>query len=268
MADPCTKFEVSSTSRCGDFIWGVKFSNGSPDPDHAPFRENFSSTGWNLPQSFLTTLIYDYRIEFQKLSSWSHERRISATFSQRMLRNSYLQTSGKCLTPPFESPTPISLRSAGVRNWRRCPLNFAFMCWKSAIFLLYPCMTYWPRKFITHVDPYRDNFHQVWSLYDHTLPSYSVVAADTWRNFLTLNSWRSWRVKRRTVPPSLTILRIFLFELNMIYKVFHWIPLKMRMRPLWITWPITGGSITITFLESPTPTCLFTIQLLLGYDDN
>jgi len=25
MADPCTKFEVSSVSRCGDITWGVKF---------------------------------------------------------------------------------------------------------------------------------------------------------------------------------------------------------------------------------------------------
>jgi len=24
-ADPCTKFEVSSVSRCGDFTWGAKF---------------------------------------------------------------------------------------------------------------------------------------------------------------------------------------------------------------------------------------------------
>ena len=34
-------------------------------------------------------------------------------------------------------------------------------------------------------------------------------------------------------------------------NVSHWLPLKMR-----------------TFLESPTPICLFTIQLLLGYDDD
>jgi len=25
MADPCTKFEVSSISHCGDFTWGVKY---------------------------------------------------------------------------------------------------------------------------------------------------------------------------------------------------------------------------------------------------
>jgi len=41
MADPCTKFEVSSISRCGDFTCGVKFYKWSPNPDHAPFRVDF-----------------------------------------------------------------------------------------------------------------------------------------------------------------------------------------------------------------------------------
>jgi len=124
MADPCTKFEVSSTGRCGDFIWGVKFSNGSPDPDHAPFRKNFSSAGWDLPQSFLTTLIYDYRIEFQKLSIWSHERRISATFSQRMLRNSYLQTSGKMSDTTIRIPDPDFLMHISLfARWQHTTNN-------------------------------------------------------------------------------------------------------------------------------------------------
>jgi len=54
-------------------------------------------------------------------------------------------------------------------------------------------------------------------------------------------------------------------------NVSHWLPLKMRTRPLrmcQITWPVSRGSKTITFLESPTPICLFTVQLLLGYDDD
>ena len=53
------------------------------------------------------------------------------------------------------------------------------------------------------------------------------------------------------------------------YKRSHWLPFKMSMRPLrmhQITWPMSRGSKTITFLESPTPICLFTIQLLLGSD--
>ena len=57
----------------------------------------------------------------------------------------------------------------------------------------------------------------------------------------------------------------------MSYNVSLWLPLRMRTRPLRmrrITWPVNRVSKTITFLESPTPICLFTIQLLLGYDDD
>jgi len=57
----------------------------------------------------------------------------------------------------------------------------------------------------------------------------------------------------------------------MSYNASHWLPLKMRMRPprmCLITWPMNGGSKTVIFLESPTPICLFTIQLLLGSDND
>jgi len=64
MADPCTKFEVSSVSRCGDITGDVKFQNVSHDTDHAPFRNGLTSAGWDLlpltyrPNlKFLTTLI-------------------------------------------------------------------------------------------------------------------------------------------------------------------------------------------------------------------
>jgi len=43
-------------------------------------------------------------------------------------------------------------------------------------------------------------------------------------------------------------------------NVSHWLPLKMRTRPLRmrrITWVVSMGSKTITFLESPTQICLF-----------
>jgi len=51
------------------------------------------------------------------------------------------------------------------------------------------------------------------------------------------------------------------------YKGSYWLPLKMRTWPLHmrrITWPVSRGSKIITFLESPTPICLFTIQLHLS----
>jgi len=65
---------------------------------------------------------------------------------------------------------------------------------------------------------------------------------------------------------SPTLIRSWVMSNNV-----HWLPLKMRTRPLRmrrITWPVSRGSKRITFLESPTPICLFTIQLLLAYDDD
>jgi len=48
------------------------------------------------------------------------------------------------------------------------------------------------------------------------------------------------------------------------YNVSHWLPLKMRTRSLHmrrITWPVSKESKTITFLESPAPICLFSVEL-------
>jgi len=56
---------------------------------------------------------------------------------------------------------------------------FHFQCWKSAIFLLPVCLTYWPRKYTTSVDNGGDNFYQVWSWYDHPLPTYSILDDNT-----------------------------------------------------------------------------------------
>ena len=54
------------------------------------------------------------------------------------------------------------------------------------------------------------------------------------------------------------------------YNGSHWLALEMRTRPLRmrrITWLVSRESKTITYLESPTQICQFTVQLLLGYDD-
>ena len=68
---------------------------------------------------------------------------------------------------------PIRVQNFG--DLATFPLIFCiFICWMSAIFLLPVCLTYWPNKYITRVDPHVDNCHQVWSWYDHPLPSYSV----------------------------------------------------------------------------------------------
>ena len=44
-ADPCTKFEVSSFSRCRDISGVVKFLDVSHDPEHAPFSEIYHRQG-------------------------------------------------------------------------------------------------------------------------------------------------------------------------------------------------------------------------------
>jgi len=49
----------------------------------------------------------------------------------------------------------------------------------------------------------------------------------------------------------------------MSYNVSRWLPLKMRtllLRMRRITWPASRGSKTVTFLESPTLICLFSMH--------
>jgi len=120
-----------------------------------------------------------------------------------------------------------------------------------------------------------DYSHQVWSWYDHPLPTYSVFVC--------------WYV---TLPGDLDLSPFDLEQLSYMaghvtnaatkfedptsirswvtsYNVSHWLLLKMHTRPLRmrrITWPVSRGWKTITFLESPTPICLFTIQLRWLYD--
>jgi len=101
-----------------------------------------------------------------------------------------------------------------------------------AIFLLPVCLTYWPRKYTTHVDFHVDNSHQVWSWYVHTLPNYSVfLSADTSRDLVsltfdlsTLNICCAWRVTWPTLPPSRKTLRLSVLELRVItFPIgYHW----------------------------------------------
>jgi len=84
------------------------------------------------------------------------------------------------------------------------------------------CPPYFYFRFVwpTDLDPYVDNFHHVWSWYDHPLPSYSVMVVDTSRDLvtltfdlLTLNSCCTWLVTWSTLPPSLTTLCLSVLEL-------------------------------------------------------
>jgi len=147
-----------------------------------------------------------------------------------MRRNGYLWTSGVDVDTAVRFADPDFLLECKISAiWWRFPLIFLqFICRISAIFLLPVCLTYWPRKYTTAVDP------------TSIIPT--KVEAPT--------PIRSW---------------------VMSYNVSHWLPLKMRTRPMRmrrITWHVSRGSKQLHFLESPTPICLFTMQLLLGYDDD
>jgi len=147
----------------------------------------------------------------------------------------------------------------------------------SAIFLLPVCLTYWPRKYTTRVDPHVDYSSQVWSWYDHTLPSYSVFVCRhvTWPGELELWSFdlehmscmASHVTNIATKYEDPTPIRSWVMS----YNVSRWLPLKMRTRLLRmrrITWPVSRGSKTITFFVFSTPICLFTMQLRLLYDES
>ena len=92
----------------------------------------------------------------------------------------------------------------------------------------------------------------------------AFLSVDTSRDIVTLtfdlltlmNSCPAWRVTWPTNPATKsedpTTIRSWVTS----YNGSHWLPLKMRTRPLRmrrITWTVNRGSKTITFLESPTP---------------
>jgi len=93
-----------------------------------------------------------------------------------------------------------------------------------SIFVLPVCLTYWPRKYTTHVDPHIDNSHQVWSWYYHLLRVIAFLSAHTSRDLVTLNSWCAWWVTWLTLPPSLNTLCLSVLDLSVITFSFgyHW----------------------------------------------
>ena len=93
----------------------------------------------------------------------------------------------------------------------------------SAIFLLPVCLTYWPRKCTTRVDPtliLSTKFEVDLTIHCRVT---AFLSADTSRDlvtltfdFLTLSSCHTWRVTWPTLQPSLKTLRLFVHELRVI----------------------------------------------------
>jgi len=116
------------------------------------------------------------------------------------------------------------------------------------MYLLPVCLTYWPRKYTTRVDPQVDNSHQVWSWYDYPLPSYSVfvcwyvtwpVDLDLWPFDLEQLSYMAGHVTNSATKfEDPTTIRSWVTS----YNGSRWLALKMRTRPLRmrrITWPVS-----------------------------
>ena len=106
----------------------------------------------------------------------------------------------------------------------------------------------------------RRKFHQVWSWHDHPLPSYSVIAADTLRDLVTLTFdllsvviHGGSRGNPSTKFEDATAIRSWVMS----FDICHRIPLTMRLQPLRmrrITWPMRrgGGQIFLAYLKSLT----------------
>jgi len=109
-----------------------------------------------LQQSFSLTSIY--RIELQNLSIQSHLQPFLSTFVLRMRRNRLFMNFRckfrHCCSIP-RSRFPIWLQNfSDLATFSVVYLHFK--CGMSAIFLLPVCLTYWPKKYNTRVDPYVD----------------------------------------------------------------------------------------------------------------
>ena len=181
-----------------------------------------------------------------------------------MRRNCYLWTAGVNWDTTVRLADPEFLLECKISTiWQRFPLIFHFC------FLYAECPPYLYFRFVwpTDLESIPHASTPAWIISTkfevHTTIRCWVIAflsADTARDLvtltvdrLTLNSCLTWRVTWSTTPPSLMTLRLFVHELTS-YNVSHWLPLKMRTRPLRmrrITWPVNRGSKTITFFGIP-----------------
>ena len=193
-----------------------------------------------------------------------------------MRRNGYLWTSGVNLDTAVRFPDTdflLECKISAIR--RRFPLIFAFYIWMSAIFLL---PVFWPTDLesIPHA-PTRTLI--IPTKFEVVMTNHCRVTAflwyvtwpgdlDLWPFDLEQLSYMAGHVYNpATKCEDPTSIRSWVTS----YNVSLWLAFKMRKRPLRmrrITLPVNRGSKTITYLESLTPICLFTIQLLLGYDDD
>ena len=191
-----------------------------------------------------------------------------ARFSLCMRGNGYLWASSENSDNTIRFLDPNFLLNCEILAiWGRFKSILVKVCHISTSSLL----TYCPTKCATCFSTYSDNFPQILSWYVHPLLNYSILAANTLCALVTF--WPSTALMhgRSHVQSLHQVWKPYAYPF-LSYKLQHF-PLTFHLQPLHmcqIVWPVLrgGGVKMITYLEFPTPKCLFTVQLILGYDDD
>jgi len=81
-------------------------------------------------------------------------------------------------------------------------------------------------------------------------------------------TWHMWFPIGGSLEPSVYLAPLRRYKASKLHLPMLKTKSSVRMRC--VTWPVGRGSKIITYLEFPSPHCLFTIQiqLLRGYDDD
>jgi len=127
-------------------------------------------------------------------------------------------------------------------------------------------------RFPVRVQNFGDNPHQVWSWYDHTLPSYSVFVwwYITW--LCDFDFWPFVLEELLCMAGHVTNLATKLEDPMSIrswfmsHNVSRWLPLRMRTRPLRmrrITWPVSRGQKQLHFWN-PRPWFAYSLCIFGG----
>ena len=192
-----------------------------------------------------------------------------------MRRNGYLCTSGVNLDTDVRFADSDFLLGCKISAiWRCFTLIFAFNCPPYFYFRFV-----WPTdlQIIPHASTPTSiiptNFEVDMIIHCRVI---AFLSADTSRNFvtltfdrLTLNSCYAWRVTLPTLLRSLKTLRLSVLGLWVItFPIgYHWKCVRGHCACAESRDPWVGGEKLLHFLESPTPICLFTIQLRWLYDE-
>ena len=140
-------------------------------PPYFYFRFVWPTDLESIPHASYCSRSRRRRFTVLDFKSWVYSR-IYGHFQQHL---HCAWTSGVNLDTAVRFADPEFLLECKISAiWRRFPLIFAFYMPNVRHISTSVCLTYWPRKYTTRANPHVDNSHQVWSWYDHPLPSYSV----------------------------------------------------------------------------------------------